>query len=62
MSKFNDVSDRFLARMGAVVDAGMSVSMVEKFANVTLEAISQVSFNINTRAIEVPNSLFSAAI
>ena len=45
-----------------VVDAGMSVSMVEEFVNVTLEAISQVSFNINTRAIEVPNSPFSVAI
>ena len=45
-----------------VVDADISVSMVEELANVTLEAISQVSFNINTLAIEVPNSPFSAAI
>ena len=62
MSKFNDVSDRLLARMDTVVDADISVSMVEEFANATLEAISQVSFNINTRAIEVPKSPFSAAI
>ena len=62
MSKFNDVSDRFLARMETVVESGKPTSMVEEFAKVTLEAISQVSFNINTHAIEAPNSPFPAAI
>ena len=54
MSNFNNVCDRFLARMDTVVDDGKPTSMVQEFAKVTLEAISQVSFNIDTQAIEDP--------
>ena len=62
MSNFNKVCDRFLARMDTVVDDGKPTSMVQEFAKVTLEAISQVSFNIDTQAIEDPNSPFPSAI
>ena len=62
ISNFNYVSDLFLTRMDTVVDGGQPTSMVEEFAKVTLEAISQVSFNINTHAIEDPNSPFLAAV
>ena len=59
---FNKVCDRFLSRMNTVVDSGKPVSMVSEFAKVTLEAISQVSFNIDTQAIEDPDSPFPNAI
>ena len=59
---FNKVCDRFLSRMDTVVDSGKPVSMVSEFAKVTLEAISQVSFNIDTQAIEDPDSPFPNAI
>ena len=62
MTNFNDVSDRFLIHMGEVADGAKPVSMVEEFAKVTLEAISQVSFNINTSTIEDPESPFPSAI
>ena len=60
-AEFNDVSNRFLIRIGKVADDGEPVSMVKEFATVTLEAISQVSFNINTNAIEDPESPFPSA-
>ena len=62
VSNFNNVCDMFLTRMSTVVDGGKPTSMVQEFANVTLEVISQVSFNINTNAIEDPNSPFPQAI
>ncbi|XP_028391379.1 cholesterol 24-hydroxylase-like [Dendronephthya gigantea] len=62
MSNFNNISTRFLVNMGKVADSGAHVSMVEEFSKVTLEAISQVSFNINTNAIEDPESPFPSAI
>ena len=62
MRNFNDVCDRFLARMDTVVSSGKPTSMVAEFAKVTLETISQVSFNINTHAIERPDSPFPDAI
>ena len=62
MSNFNKFCDRFLARMDTVVDDGKPTSMVQEFAKVALEAISQVSFNIDTQAIEDPNSPFPSAI
>ena len=62
VSNFNNVCDMFLTRMNTVVDGGKPTSMVQEFANVTLEVISQVSFNINTNAIEDPNSPFPQAI
>ena len=62
LGNFNNVCDRFLARMDTVVEGGKAVSMVSEFAKVTLEAISQVSFNINTKAIEDPDSPFPNAI
>ena len=62
MTNFNDVSNRFLIHMGEVADSGKPVSMVQEFGNVTLDAISQVSFNINTNAIEDPESPFLSAI
>ncbi|XP_028398126.1 cholesterol 24-hydroxylase-like [Dendronephthya gigantea] len=62
MSNFNNVCDRFLAHMETVSDCGKPTSMVHEFAKVTLEAISQVSFNINTNAIELPDSPFPDAI
>ena len=62
VSNFNNVCDMFLACMDTVVDGGKPTSMVQEFANVTLEVISQVSFNINTNAIEDPNSPFPQAI
>ena len=62
LGNFNNVCDRFLARMDTVVEGGKSVSMVSEFAKVTLEAISQVSFNIDTQAIEDPDSPFPNAI
>ena len=62
VSNFNNVCDMFLSHMDTVVDGGKPTSMVQEFANVTLEVISQVSFNINTNAIENPNSQFPQAI
>ena len=62
MANFNNVSKRFLIRMGKVAADGEHVSMVEEFSKVTLEAISQVSFNINTNTIEDPESPFPSAI
>ncbi|XP_028391380.1 cholesterol 24-hydroxylase-like isoform X2 [Dendronephthya gigantea] len=62
MSNFNNISRRFLVHMGKVADSGEHVSMVKEFSKVTLEAISQVSFNINTNAIGDPESPFSSAI
>ena len=62
MSNFNDVSNRFLVHMGKIAHAGKPVSMVQEFAKATLDAISQVSFNINTNAIENPESPFPSAI
>ena len=62
VSNFNDVCNMFLTRMDTVVDGGKPTSMVQEFANVTLEVISQVSFNFNTHAIEDPESPFSEAI
>ena len=62
MSDFNKVCDRFLARMDTVVDDGKPTSMVQEFGKVVLEAISHVSFNIDTQAIEDPNSPFPSAI
>ncbi|XP_028406656.1 cholesterol 24-hydroxylase-like [Dendronephthya gigantea] len=62
ISNFNDVSDLFLTRMDTVVDGGQPTSMVQEFGKVTLEVISQVSFNINTHALEDPNSPFPAAV
>lgn len=62
VSNFNNVCDMFLTHMNSVVDGGKPTSMVEKFGNVTLEVISQVSFNINTNVIDDPNSPFLQAI
>ena len=62
MGNFNNVCDRFLARMNTVVEGCKPVSMVSEFAKVALEAISQVSFNIDTKAIEDSNSPFPNAV
>ena len=62
MSNFNNVSDQFLVRMDTVFNSGKPTSMLYEFAKVTLEAISQVSFNINTHVIEKPDSPFPTAI
>ena len=62
MINFNNVCDSFLIRMDTVVDGGKPTSMAQEFAKVTLEAISQVSFNIDTHAIEDPDSPFPGAI
>jgi cholesterol 24(S)-hydroxylase len=62
MSKYNEVSDKFLVRVDTFVDTGKPITMVEEFGKVTLEAISRVSFNINTHAIEHANSPFPEAI
>ena len=62
MINFNNVCDTFLTHMSTVVDGGKPTSMAKEFAKVTLEAISQVSFNINTNAIEDPDSPFPDAI
>ncbi|XP_028406688.1 cholesterol 24-hydroxylase-like [Dendronephthya gigantea] len=62
INNFNDVSDLFLTRMDTLVDGGQPTSMLQEFGKVTLEAISQVSFNINTNVIEDSNSPFPAAI
>jgi cholesterol 24(S)-hydroxylase len=58
MGNFNNVCDMFMTRLDRVVDAGKPTSMLQEFTKVTLEAMSQVSFNINTHAIEDPNSHF----
>ncbi|XP_028405453.1 cholesterol 24-hydroxylase-like [Dendronephthya gigantea] len=62
MSKFNYVCDRFLVRMDTIVHDRQPTSMVKEFANVTLEVASQAFFNIETHAIEIPNSPFPAAM
>ena len=62
MTNFNNVSNRFLVHMGKIADSGKDVSMVDEFGKATLEAISQVSFHINTNAIEDPKSPFLFAI
>ena len=62
MTDFNQVSNRLLTRMNDVVENKEIVSMVKEFAKVTLDIISQVSFNINIGAIERPDSPFPTAI
>ncbi|XP_028406559.1 cholesterol 24-hydroxylase-like [Dendronephthya gigantea] len=62
VSNFNYVSDLFSTRMDTIVDGGQPTSMVQEFGKVTLEVISQVSFSINTHALEDTNSPFSAAV
>ena len=59
---FNDVSNRFLNHMSKVADSGEPVSMVKEFTKLTLDAINQVSFNINTNTIEDPESPLLHAI
>jgi hypothetical protein len=48
----------YLTHLDRVVDAGKPTSMLQEFTKVILEAMSQVSFTINTHAIEDPNSPF----
>jgi hypothetical protein len=55
MDNFN-VCDIFDSPGYRVVDAGKPTNMLQEFTKVTLEAMSQVSFTINTHAIEDPNS------
>ena len=62
MSDFNQVCDRFLKRMNHVVENKEQTSMVKEFAKVTLDIISQISFNVNVGAIENPESHFPVAI
>ena len=62
MTNFNTVSDKFSICMSKIADSNVPVSMVEEFSKVTLEAISQVSFHIDTNSIEDPKSPFSSAI
>ena len=62
MNDFNQVCDRFLERMNHVVENGEETSMLKEFGNVTLDIMSQVSFNINVGAIEHPESHFPLAI
>ena len=62
MNDFNQVCDRFLERMNLVVESGEETSMVKEFAKVTLDIISQVSFNTSVGAIEHPESRFPVAI
>ena len=62
MTNFNNVSNRFLIRMRKVADSGKVVSMLNEFGKATLEAISEVSFNIDTNVIEDPESPFPSAI
>lgn len=59
ITNFNNVSNRFLIRMGNAVNGE---KMVEKFSKVTFEAIGQVSFNVNTNMIKDPESPFLYAI
>ncbi|XP_046840506.1 cholesterol 24-hydroxylase-like [Xenia sp. Carnegie-2017] len=62
MKNFNNVCDRFLVRMDAIVKEQKAISMLVEFGKATCEAISQVSFNIDTQVIENPNSKFPSAI
>ena len=62
MNDFNQVCDRFLERMNHIVENGEEASMLKEFGNVTLDIMSQVSFNINVGAIEHPESQFPLAI
>ena len=62
MNDFNRVCDRFLERMNHVVENGEETSMLKEFGKVTLDIMSQVSFNINVGAIEHPESRFPLAI
>ena len=62
LRNFNNVCDRFLVRMNTVVDDGKPVSMVSEFGKVTLEAISEVSFSLKTKVMELPDSPFPNAI
>ena len=62
MNDFNQVCDRFLERMNHVVENAEETSMLKEFGNVTLDIMSQVSFNINVGAIEHPESQFPLAI
>jgi cholesterol 24(S)-hydroxylase len=52
----------YLTHLDRVVDAGKLTKMLQEFTKITLEAMSQVSFTINTHAIEDPNSPFPGAI
>ena len=45
-----------------MVENGEETSMLKEFAKVTLDIISQISFNINVEAIEHPESHFPVAI
>ena len=62
MNDFNQVCDRFMLRMNDVVENREETSMLKEFAKVTLDIISQVSFNISIGAIEHPESHFPVAI
>ena len=62
MPSFNNVCNQFLIHMDKIADCGKPVSMVKEFAKVTLDTISQVSFNISTKTIEYPESPFPSAI
>ncbi|CAB4019433.1 cholesterol 24-hydroxylase-like [Paramuricea clavata] len=62
MDNLNNVCDIFMTRLVRVVDGGKPTSMLQEFTKITLETMSQVSFNINTHAIEDPNSPFPGAI
>ncbi|XP_046840511.1 cholesterol 24-hydroxylase-like [Xenia sp. Carnegie-2017] len=62
MKNFNNVCDRFLVRMDRIVKEQKPISMMVEFGKATCEAISQVSFNIDTQVIENPNSKFPCAI
>ncbi|XP_028390951.1 cholesterol 24-hydroxylase-like [Dendronephthya gigantea] len=62
ITNFNDVSNRFLIRLGKIADDGEIVSMADEFSKVTLETISQVSFNFDTNAIEDHESPFPSAV
>ncbi|CAB4018646.1 chromodomain-helicase-DNA-binding 8-like, partial [Paramuricea clavata] len=62
MDNFNNVCDIFMTHLDRVVDGGKPTSMLQEFTKVTLEAMSQVSFNINTHAIEDTNSRSNTAL
>ena len=62
LANFNTVCERFLVRMDMVVNGGKPVSMVSGFGKITLETISEVSFNLNTNVMELPHSPFPNAI
>ena len=58
MKEFNNSCDIFLEKIGHLADGKTRVNMSAEFARVTLDIISKVGFNIDTKSITDEHSAF----